>query len=476
METQLPISVNTPSSNRRRFLRQLIATALAVPGVSRAAVKPGTRVLVIGAGVAGLAAARDLKAAGCAVTVIEARNRIGGRVTTDRSTFGVPVEMGAQFIHGQSNGRTLNPVWDIAKKQGWATVPFSENTGASYRNGVRLTSAQEKAFDDLGDAFLTWVTDVLKDTLVSTNTTHSIEAAFNQFVAARKLTAQQVIDLHAYLTIDVEGDLGGDTSRVSTLAFDEDKEFGVGGDQLIPGGYDQLPALLSQGLTIVTDCAVRSINYAAKPISVVTSKGTFPCEYVLVTVPLGVLKKGSIAFSPLLPTAKRTAITRMNMGLLDKVILQFPTRFWPSGNWFANIEGADPWGFTFSSMEVAPPGCNVLIAWQSAQLGTQREALSDAALTALVMGEVRRCFKGVSVPTPIKTAITRWANDPFAFGSYSFPCTGSPRSDITALAASVNQSLYFAGEATNADYPGTVHGAYLSGVREAKNIITAASA
>ncbi|MFZ4764977.1 MAG: FAD-dependent oxidoreductase, partial [Roseimicrobium sp.] len=232
--------MNTPSSNRRRFLRQLIATALAVPGVSRAAVKPGTRVLVIGAGVAGLAAARDLKAAGCAVTVIEARSRIGGRVTTDRSTFGVPVEMGAQFIHGQSNGRTLNPVWDIAKKQGWATVPFSVNTGASYRNGVRLTSAQEKAFDDLGDAFLTWVTDGLKDTLVSTNTTHSIEAAFNQFVAARKLTAQQVVDLHAYLTIDVEGDLGGDTSRVSTLAYDEDKEFGVGGDQLIPGGYDQL--------------------------------------------------------------------------------------------------------------------------------------------------------------------------------------------------------------------------------------------
>jgi monoamine oxidase len=118
----------------------------------------------------------------------------------------------------------------------------------------------------------------------------------------------------------------------------------------------------------------------------------------------------------------------------------------------------------------------VLIAWQSAQLGTQREALSDAALTALVMGEVRRCFKGVSVPTPIRTAITRWANDPFAFGSYSYPCTGSPRSDITALAASVNKSLYFAGEATNADYPGTVHGAYLSGVREAKNIVTAASA
>ena len=249
----------------------------------------------------------------------------------------------------------------------------------------------------------------------------------------------------------------------------------MGGDHLIPGGYDQLPTLLSQGLTILTECVVRSINYSAKPISVVTSKGTFQCEYVLVTVPLGVLKKGSIAFSPLLPTAKRTAIARMTMGLLNKVILQFPTRVWPSGNWFTNIEGADPWGFMFSSMEVAYPGRNLLIAWQSGQVGTQREALSDASLTTLVMSEVRRCFKGVTVPNPIKTAITRWANDPFTWGSYSFPCTGSPRSDITALAAPVNKALYFAGEATNADYPGTVHGAYLSGVREAKNIVTAAS-
>jgi monoamine oxidase len=90
------------------------------------------------------------------------------------------------------------------------------------------------------------------------------------------------------------------------------------------------------------------------------------------------------------------------------------------------------------------------------------------------MTEVRRCFKSAKVPNPIQTAITRWSQDPFARGSYSFPCTGSPRSDIRTLAASVNRSLFFAGEATNSDYPGTVHGAYLSGLREAKAIIAAA--
>lgn len=431
--------------------------------------------LVIGAGVSGLAAARDLKAAGFSVTVLEARSRIGGRVVTDRSTFGLPVELGAQFIHGQSNSRTLNPIWDIAKNQGWSTVPFKAGTGQTYRNGIAFTAAQDEAFNQLGEDFLDWVMDVLKESILEdSNTTHSIENAILQFSRKRKLTPQQGQDLRGFLALEVEGDLGGDISRISTVGFDEDREFAAGGDQMIKEGYDQLPTLLSRGINVITDCAVRSINYASKPIHVVTTKGAYACEYVLITVPLGVLKKGNISFIPALPAAKRTAISRMNMGLLDKVILRFPRRFWPEGNWFANIEGLDPFGYAFSTQESVHPGSNLLVAWQFGQLGTQREALTDAALIALVMTEVRRCFKGVSVPDSLQSAITRWSQDPFSGGSYSFPCTGSPRSDIRALAASVNRSLYFAGEATNADYPGTVHGAYLSGLREAKAIIAAA--
>lgn len=464
-----------PLASRRYFLRQFIATTLAAPLALKSAVRPETRVLVIGAGVSGLAAARDLKAASFSVTVLEARSRIGGRVVTDRSTFGLPVELGAQFIHGQGNGRTLNPIWDIAKNQGWSTVPFKAGTGQTYRNGIAFTAAQDEAFNQLGEDFLDWVMGVLKERILEdSNTTHSIENAILQFSRKRKLTPQQSQDLRGFLALEVEGDLGGDTPRISTVGFDEDWEFAAGGDQMIKEGYDQLPTLLSRGINVITDCVVRSINYASKPIHVVTTKGAYACEYVLITVPLGVLKKGNISFIPALPAAKRTAISRMNMGLLDKVILRFPRRFWPEGNWFANIEGVDPFGYAFSTQESVHPGSNLLVAWQFGHLGIQREALTDAALIALVMTEVRRCFKGVSVPDPLQSAITRWSQDPFSGGSYSFPCTGSPRSDIRALAASVNRSLYFAGEATNADYPGTVHGAYLSGLREAKAIIAAA--
>ena len=437
--------------------------------------KPGTRVLVIGAGVAGLKAARDLQAAGCIVTVLEGRSRIGGRIQTDHTRFGVPVELGAQFIHGRSNNQgEQNPIWALAQGQSWSTVPIAP-TGQTYRNGVPLTGAQDDAFNALGEAFLDWVIDVRKDAIWG-NLSYSVENALTDFTRLRKLTGQQVIDLRAYLAAEIEGDLAADTTRISVQTIDEDDEYGVGGDHQITDGYDQLPTLLAAGLDIRLNCIMKSVAHTAKPARVVTSQGNFLAEHVLITVPLGVLKRGAIAFSPLLPAAKRTAISRMGVGAFNKVILQFPTRFWPNGNWFINIEGKDPFGLSFTSLEAAAPGSNLLVGWQFGQLAVTREAMTDAKLVSVVLDELRRLFGATTVPTPSNTAITRWTADPFSRGAYSFPCVGSPRSDITTLAAPVGKSLFFAGEATNADYPSTVHGAYLSGAREARNIIAAASA
>lgn len=468
--------MNTSSiASRRAFLRQLIASTFATSALtSQAAIRPGTRVIVIGAGVAGLKAAQDLRTAGCIVTVLEGRARIGGRIHTDRTTFGRPVELGAQFIHGKSkpNGEQ-NPIWALAQQQRWPSVTYGDS-GQTYRNGVALTSAQDAAFVALGEGFYDWMIDVQKDVIWG-NLAYSLENALSAYATARKLTAQQVIDLRAYLAAEIENDLAANLNRISVHTIDEDSEYAVGGDQQITAGYDQLPALLAGGLDIRLNCTVKSVTYTTKPVRVSTSQGDFLAEHVLVTVPLGVLKKGVIAFNPLLPAAKRTAIARMGVGAFDKVILQFPTRFWPSGNWFINIEGKSPYGTTFSSLEVAAPGSNILIGWQFGSTATIREAMTDAALVSAVRADLQRMFPGRTLPAPVATAVTRWSADPFACGAYSFPVVGSPRSDITALAAPVGTSLFFAGEATNADYPSTVHGAFLSGQREARNIIKAAT-
>jgi monoamine oxidase len=163
------------------------------------------------------------------------------------------------------------------------------------------------------------------------------------------------------------------------------------------------------------------------------------------------------------------------MGCLDKIILKFPTRFWSArANWFLSLKNDAPWGVSFTNLEKAAPGSNLLVMWHYGELARSREMMSDAQVVSIALAELRAAF-GNSVPAPIAQYVTRWANDPFSRGSYFYPKIGSIGNDISELAKSVNNRLYFAGEATNRDYFGTVHGAYSSGIREANTIIRQAT-
>src|SRR5258708_22925499 len=136
---------------RSSFLRALAAAALAWPVTSRAAARPGVRVIVIGAGVSGLAAAKALDEAGVKVTVLEARERIGGRVHTDRSSFGVPVELGAQYVQGtERNDGSLNPVWGMALQKGWKRAPDLTDAAQALRDGREVDAA---ALTEMVEAF-----------------------------------------------------------------------------------------------------------------------------------------------------------------------------------------------------------------------------------------------------------------------------------------------------------------------------------
>src|SRR5688572_22159316 len=128
-------------ATRRLALHALAATAL-LPWVGRAALPPGIRVIVVGAGAAGLAAAGALHAAGARVTVLEARDRIGGRIHTDRTTFGIPVELGAQYVQGKRGDRSVNPVWKMAQDNGWKAIPYSSDAAEVVREGKDVDSAE----------------------------------------------------------------------------------------------------------------------------------------------------------------------------------------------------------------------------------------------------------------------------------------------------------------------------------------------
>jgi monoamine oxidase len=317
-----------------------------------------------------------------------------------------------------------------------------------------------------------WMIDVHKEQLENSQTTISLLSAFDAFSRHRRLSNTRRLDLRASLAAEIEGDLAEDLSRISLLAFDEDEEFAVGGDQMILGGYDQVPAHLATGLDIRLRQRIHRIEHARTPARVLTQDGNvFEAEKLLITVPLGVLRSNTITFSPLLPPAKRSAISRMRMGAFTKVILQFPNRFWPDGNWFTNIIPKAPWGLSFSSMETPHPGSNILIAWQSGSRARALESQTNAQVLSIVMSDLRATFPTQTLPDPAQLHVTRWSLDPLTLGAYSYPAVGSPRQDINRLAAPVGSHLFFAGEATSADYPGTVHGAWLSGERAATEII-----
>jgi polyamine oxidase len=438
---------------------------------------------VVGAGVSGLAAAQVLQQAGRTVLVLEARQRIGGRIDTNRNTFGVPIELGAQFIHGKQNSRgTLNPIWQIALEQKWQAKSYSKDSGPTHRAGKPLSENDEERFTGMLDRFTRFITEESKsevaNKIAGANKPEdgspfdvSIEMELQRFLSQRNLKPQQVIDLRAALAANMEEDLAADCDEISVAGYDEDRSFNRGGDQILLQGLDQLPQLLAQGLDVRLGQAVSKIDYSDSVVRVVTQENEFEADQVLVTIPLGVLQAKGVAFHPELPLDKTEAIDRVGMGLLNKVVLQFPQRFWPQGNWLLNIDLEDPYVNSFSSLEGIFPNSNILVVWQYGKIARERENLSDQDWIALVTNQLKTAFGNEAAIQPTSAMVTRWGQDPFSRGSYSFPKVGSSNKDIGLLEQEIDGKIYFAGEATSSHYRGTVHGAFESGLREANKIL-----
>ena len=193
-------------------------------------------------------------------------------------------------------------------------------------------------------------------------------------------------------------------------------------------------------------------------------------EKAVVTFPLGVLKQGVIKFEPPLPSSKRDAISRLGMGLLSKVYLKFPEAFWDEDVETISYIG-DRLGEWCDWLSFAPfTGEPILMAFHGGDKGVALEKLSDAEISAEAMKALRAMF-GDDIPEPVGMLVSRWSRDPYSFGAYSYIPPFASGEDYEALFEPVDGVLYFAGEATSRQYPSTVHGAYLSGVAAAEEII-----
>jgi monoamine oxidase len=448
--------------HRRAVLAGLGAAAAAGSAASFALRSRDRRdIVIIGAGIAGLAAGRMLSDAGHGVTVLEARPRIGGRIHTSRLWADVPVDLGASWIHGI----TGNPVTTLARKAG---VPYV----ATDFDRARRYGDPALGLSEAGEARARAVVDQAIGMAEGLETDISLGEAVSRVLARRpELDPATRAQLAFHLAADYEQDYGGSIAALSARNIAADNGFG-GPDAIFPQGYDALCEWLARGLDIRRNAPVRAIDRSGKGMRVTLADGSIAAtDKVIVTAPLGVLKAGAIAFTPALPPGHEAAIAMLGMGLLNKHWLRFDAVRWPAeADWLEYVAPDAPgrWGQWVSLARTT--GAPVLLAFSGADTAREIEAFPDRAIVAEAMGAARAMF-GSSLPDPSAAQVTRWQADPWSRGAYSFTQVGSSPATRRQLARPIDDCLFFAGEAASADYPGTVHGALLSGQAAAGAIL-----
>jgi monoamine oxidase len=403
--------------------------------------KPVCDVVVIGAGAAGLAAAEALSHAGRTVLVLEARERIGGRVWTRRLPgLSVPVELGGEFVHGEAA-----VTYHLLKKSGMNTV-------ASGRVQRYVDRRRLRPVDSFKQAQL-----AMQDTSALQERDLSVE----EFLRRRRLPPLT----HTFARLMVQGFDAANPRRASARAIAEE----WGGGQMdgtqprLREGYGPLLEWLASqiirgGGRLKMQSAVREVRWKRGRVEVRGDGFGYTARCAVVTVPLGVLQSGTIRFIPSIK--KQKALRRLASGPVIKAALRFPSAFWEKRHrgvaFFHAPHAAFPTFWT-----PLPARVPLLIAWSGGPKATQP---SWAAIRA----SLKSLFGRIEEPDEI--IIQDWAKDPFARGAYSYVLVNGEGAR-EALAAPLAGTLFFAGEATSVDDSGTVAGALASGQRAARELL-----
>uniref|UniRef100_A0A8C9APD2 [histone-H3]-N(6),N(6)-dimethyl-L-lysine(4) FAD-dependent demethylase n=1 Tax=Prolemur simus TaxID=1328070 RepID=A0A8C9APD2_PROSS len=436
-------------------------------------------VIVIGAGPAGLAAARQLHNFGIKVTVLEAKDRIGGRVWDDKSFKGVTVGRGAQIVNGCVN----NPIALMCEQLGISMHKFGERCDLIQEGGRITDPTIDKRMDFHFNALLDVVSEWRKDKtqLQDVPLGEKIEEIYKAFIKESGIQFSelegQVLQFHLS---NLEYAFGSNLHQVSARSWDHNEFFAqfAGDHTLLTPGYSVIIEKLAEGLDIRLKCPqVQSIDYSGDEVQVTTTDGTrFSAQKVLVTIPLALLQKGAVQFNPLLSEKKMKAINSLGAGIIEKIALQFPYRFWDS-----KVQGADFFGHVppsaskrglfavFYDMDPQKKHSVLMSVIAGEAVGSVR-TLDDKQVLQQCMATLRELFKEQEVPDPTKYFVTRWSTDPWIQMAYSFVKTGGSGEAYDIIAEEIQGTIFFAGEATNRHFPQTVTGAYLSGVREASKI------
>lgn len=420
--------------------------------------------LVIGAGMAGLAAADRLAEGGERVTVVEGRGRTGGRIHSVRDWEGTVLDTGASWMHGDE----ANPLSALVQETGVRTSVFNRSTETAYDpKGRRLLfDRHRRNMEDLNllQEHMYWTT-------VGAGQRESMAEGIDQALLDANLFRGRARDVKEIAHRIIESDHGAQPEEVAFSAMGDRNEFS-GDDVVFPDGMDQLTDHLARGLDVRLEHAVTSVAHGGDGVRVrVEGPGgeeTLAADRVLVTLPLGVLKAGQVGFDPGLPGEKMDAIERLGNGRLEKLFLRFDEVFWGDAEVLVHLgTESGTWFHWYAAQRVL--GAPVLICRNGGRAARFLEEMEEGEAVEHAMASIRKMFR--KAPDPVEHLITDWMADPFARGSFSYTAVGATDVDRTVLAEPIEDRVFFAGEATEIEHPATVHGAMLSGLREATHIL-----
>ncbi|MFF2368959.1 flavin monoamine oxidase family protein [Agromyces sp. NPDC058110] len=423
--------------------------------------------IVVGAGVAGLTAARLLSRAGRRVVVLEARDRIGGRVTTER-VDGFVTDLGASWIHGVVG----SPVADAAAAFGMRTVEFTvggyqpDSRPIAYYgpDGERLPDAAARRFVDDVHAVDATLLDVVAASAPDASYRDVTEAA----IAEQGWDADRAQRVREYLEHRSEEQYGAWIDDLAAHGLDDDS---IDGDEVVfPDGYDRLPEHLAAGLDVRLEHVVEAVHWSSHGVEVTTDRGAFAAESAVVTVPVGVLKSPAFTIDPPLPEPVAGALGRLEMNAFEKVFLRFGSKFWDDGVYAIRQQGPESRRWHSWYDLTALHGSPALLTFAAGPTGEETRGWSDEQLVDSILEQLRRLY-GERVERPTRVHRTDWQGDPFAHGAYAYMTVGSTTSDHDDLATPIGGVLHLAGEATWTDDPATVPAAMYSGHRAASNVL-----